>query len=80
MKKILKNFLFNETGAMSVDAIVVLGGATWMLMVVVSDIGLATVDLADRVGHELQYNSVINDILEGYGPNSPKQRGGESGA
>ena len=80
MKNIITKFLRNESGSASVDAIVVLGGATWMLMVVVSDIGLATVDLADRVGHELQYNSVINDILEGYGPNSPKQRGGESGA
>ncbi len=79
MKNILKTFLRDETGAMSVDAIVVLGGATWMLMVVVSDIGLATIDLADRVGHELQYNSVVNDILEGYGPNSPKVRTSESG-
>ncbi|MCB1328705.1 MAG: hypothetical protein KDK28_04250 [Maritimibacter sp.] len=78
MKKILKNFLCDETGAMSVDAMVVLGGTTWMLMVVVSDIGTATLDLADRVGHEMQYNSVIYDILEGYGPGSPKTRG-ESG-
>lgn len=74
MKNIITKFLCNESGSASVDAIVVLGGATWMLIAVAVDISSATLDLADRVNNELRYNSVVYDILEGYGPNSRKVR------
>ena len=74
MKNIITKFLCNESGSASVDAIVVLGGATWMLIAVAVDISSATLDLADRVNNELRYNAVVYDILEGYGPNSRKVR------
>jgi len=75
MKKAIANFLRDERGAASVEEIVVLGGATWMLVAVAIDISAATVELGDRISNELQYNSVIFDILDGYGPNSNKVRG-----
>lgn len=74
MKKAIEKFFRDEGGAASVDTIVVLGGTTWMLIAVVLDIGAATIDLSDKVSHELQYNAVVYDILEGYGPNSQKVR------
>lgn len=79
MKKAVERFLRDETGAASVEEIVVLGGAMWMLVAVAMDIGSATITLGDRVSHELQYNAVIYDILDGYGPNSKKVRDTESG-
>lgn len=45
-----------------------------MLVAVAMDIGTATIDLSDRISHELKYNAVVYDILEGYGPNSNKVR------
>lgn len=74
MKKAIGKFLRDERGSVSVEEIVVLGGALWMLIAVVTDISVATVSLSDRISNELQYNSVLNDILEGYGPNSKKVR------
>jgi len=79
MKKAIGNFLRDEAGAASVEEIVVLGGAVWMLVAVAMDMGAATIDLSDRISHELEYNAVIYDILDGYGPNSKKVRGAESG-
>lgn len=74
MKNTIERFLRDEGGSASVDAIVVLGGTTWMLVAVAMDIGTATIDLSDRISHELKYNAVVYDILEGYGPNSNKVR------
>ena len=74
MKTTLGRFLRDESGAATVDSIVVLGGLSWMLVALAIDIGAATVVLSDRISHELEYNRAIYDILEGYGPNSPKAR------
>ncbi len=74
MKTVFGRFLRDESGAATVDSIVVLGGLTWMMIAVAIDIGAATVELSDRLSHELEYNRAIYDILEGYGPNSPKAR------
>ena len=73
MKKAIGSFLRDERGSASVEEIVVLGGATWMLVAVAIDISAATIDLSDRITNELQYNAVIYDILEGYGPTRPER-------
>ena len=78
MKAAFGRFLRDESGAATVDSIVVLGGSTWMLVAVAIDVGAATVDLSDRISHELEYKQVLNDILEGYGPGSPKTRDGDA--
>ena len=77
MKTVFGRFLRDESGAATVDSIIVLGGSTWMMVAVAIDIGTATVNLSDRISHELEYNQVLNDILEGYGPNSKKVREGD---
>jgi Flp pilus assembly pilin Flp len=72
MKTVFGRFLRDESGAVTVDSIVVLGGLTWMLVAVVIDIGAASVALTDRVSDELEYNQVLHNILDGYGPDSTR--------
>ena len=74
MKKAIEKFLKDERGSATVEEIVVLGGAMWMLIAVAVDIGGATMTLSNKITHELKYNATIYDILEGYGPNSKKVR------
>ncbi len=79
MNRLFGRFLRDESGAATVDSIVVLGGLTWMLVALAIDVGVATVALGDRIGHEMEYNQVLNDIVTGYGPNSPKARARDAG-
>jgi len=72
MKTVIDRFLRDESGAATVDSIVVLGGSTWMLVAVAIDIGAASVELGDRISHQMEYNQVLRNIVEGYGPDSTR--------
>lgn len=61
-------FLRDESGAVTADSVVVLGGLSYMFLALVLDIGSAAVNLADDINDELLYNETLHAILEGRGP------------
>lgn len=63
-----KTFLLDDSGAVTVDSVVVMGGVVWMGAAVVSDIGFATMSVTDKINERLEYSSVIAEILGDYGP------------
>lgn len=71
-----KTFLLDDSGAVTVDSVIVMGGVVWMGAAVVGDIGVATMGVTDRINERLEYSSVIADILGEYGPGA-EQDGGE---
>jgi len=72
MKQALVKFLRDETGAVTVDEVVVLGGSMWMAMALVTDIGYATMSVTDKINDRLEYATVISEILGEYGPGSDR--------
>ena len=78
MKKAFERFLRDETGAVTVDFVVVWGGTMWMAMGLVSDIGYATVGVSDRISERLEYSTILSEILDDYGPGS--EGGSSSGS
>ena len=62
------HFLYDDTGAVSVDSVVVLGGASYIFLALVLDITAATIDLAEDINQQLLYNDTLHAILEGRGP------------
>ncbi|MCB1336421.1 MAG: hypothetical protein KDK10_02825 [Maritimibacter sp.] len=65
-----KTFLLDDSGAVTVDSVIVMGGVVWMGAAVVGDIGVATMGVTDRINERLEYSSVIAEILGDYGPGS----------
>ncbi len=70
MKNLIGNFLRDETGAVTVDSAVVLGGTMWMSVSLAMDIGVATMDVTEKINERLEYSSIIAEILGEYGPGS----------
>ena len=76
----LAHFLRDESGAATVDSIVVLGGSMWMSVALAADVGAATIDVTDKINERLEYSSVVAEILGEYGPGSDGAGGTEGGA
>lgn len=68
MMKAFTRFLRDESGAVTVDSVVVLGGSVWMAAVVVGDISVATLDVGAKINQRLEYASILAEILDDYGP------------
>ncbi len=82
MLRSFKRFLRDERGNVTLESLVVIGGSVWMAGVVVGDISVATMGVTERLESRLEYSSIVNDILDGYGPNSELAGGsdGDSGS
>ncbi len=80
MKQTLVNFLRDESGAATVDSVVVLGGSMWMSVSLAVDVGAATIYLTDEITNRLEYTSIVAEILGDYGPGSDPSGGTEGGS
>lgn len=72
MKQILAKFLRDESGAVTVDSVVVLGGSAYMALALVADVGYATMSVTDKINERLEYSTVLAEILRDYGPGSER--------
>ena len=70
MIKSIERFLRDERGNVTMESLVVIGGSVWMAGVVIGDISVATMGVTERLESRLEYSSIVNDILAGYGPES----------
>jgi len=80
MLRSIKEFLRDERGNVTIESLVVLGGSVWMAMVVVSDITFAAVGVSNRIENQLEYSSIINQILDSHGPDSEQAGGSDGGS
>ena len=67
MLKSFKDFLRDEGGNVTIESLVVIGGSVWMAGVLISDITFATMVVSERLNTRLEYTSIVEDILGGYG-------------
>ncbi len=70
MKQALAKFLRDESGAVTVDSVVVLGGSMWMSLALAVDVGAATIDVTEKINERLEYSNIVAEILGEYGPGS----------
>lgn len=68
MKQALQKFLRDESGAVTIDSVVVLGGSMYMAMAIVADVGYATMGVTEKINERLEYATIIAEILDDYGP------------
>lgn len=68
MIKEFKRFLSDETGAVTIDSVIVMGGSVWMAAAVVGDISVATMGVTDKINERLEYASIVADIMGDFGP------------
>ena len=68
MKKTILKFLRDDTGAVTVDSVGVIGGSIWMAMTIAGDIGAATLVLSEKIDNRLEYESILQEILDSHGP------------
>jgi Flp pilus assembly pilin Flp len=62
----LRNFINDESGAVTVDYVVFLGGVATMALTIVSDIAQATMTITDRINERTSYESIIAEIEQSY--------------
>lgn len=67
MLNTIKTFLRDERGNATIESLVVIGGSVWMMGVVLTDVSVATMDVTERLGHRLEYTSIVSDILGDFG-------------
>jgi len=67
----LKTFIHDESGAVTVDYVVFLGGVATMALTIVSDIAQATMSITDRINERTSYESIIAEIEQSYGTDRP---------
>ncbi|MCB1328707.1 MAG: hypothetical protein KDK28_04260, partial [Maritimibacter sp.] len=67
MLNAVKKFLGDETGNVTIESLVVIGGSVWMAGVIVTDISTATLAVTERLETRLEYRTIVEDILGGYG-------------
>ena len=72
----IKEFLKDDSGAVTVESVVVLGGSVWMAMVLVGDIGSATISVTDRINERLDYTAIVAQIHDSYGTGTATSGGG----
>lgn len=75
----LKRFWNDESGAVTVDYVVFLGGVVWMGMTVVGDVARASMSLTDQVVERMSYSAIVADIYGAFGPDSVAQNAGVEG-
>ena len=63
----VKKFLRDEGGNVTIESLVVIGGSVWMAGVILTDISTATMAVTERLETRLEYRSIVEDILGGYG-------------
>ncbi|GGD47093.1 hypothetical protein [Sinisalibacter lacisalsi] len=62
----IRVFIQDENGAVTVDYVVFLGGVVWMGMTIVGDVARATMHLTDRVNERTSYELIISEIQQSY--------------
>lgn len=63
-----KDFFRDESGAVTVDYVVFLGGVATMALTIVGDIAQATMSLTDRINERTSYESIVAEIEQSYSP------------
>lgn len=80
MFKEFERFLRDETGAVTVDSVIVFGGSVWMAAAVVSDVSVATMGVTDKINERLEYSSIVAEIMGEYGPGGAQDSGSDTGS
>jgi len=70
-------FLRDESGAVTVDYTVFLGGVIWMGMTIVGDVATATMFVTDKVNTRMSYARIVEEIHGSFGPDSVAGGGGD---
>lgn len=63
MFKAFREFLLDDSGAVTADSAIVMGGVIWMAGAVVSDVSVATMGVTDKINERLEYASIIAEIV-----------------
>lgn len=63
-------FIGDESGAASVDGMIVLGGSIWMAFALVSDVAEASLNLTNDINDRLEYANIISEIMGDFGPDA----------
>jgi len=63
-----KKFFHDESGAVTVDYVVFLGGVATMALTIVGDIAQATMSLTDRINERASYETIVAEIEQSYSP------------